>query len=230
MTGNQWNQLRNLRFLQLTGFIIFFLFAFPLIGREWLLRLISSIFLLNALLVSLSASGHHIRFAWVLWLLFSGSVLFSFLHLTQVIPALHPLFLALSIVLNILLLLCCLAATMSYLFACDQVTLDTIFAAVVAYLIIAVTFAQGYLLLLYFAPQSFNLPPPNPASTFDIFHGEMVYYSLIIITTVGVGDIVPLTPVARTLTMVEAMTGQFFVAILVAWLVGRFISKPGSTK
>jgi voltage-gated potassium channel len=220
-----WGWLKELRFLQLTLYIIFFLFAFPMLGHEWLLRLFSSIFLLNALLVSLSTSGRIIRFQWLFWFLFSGAVLFSFLHLAPVNPAWRPVFLNFSIILDILLFLCCLAAILAFIFTSPQVTVDTIFAAVVAYLIIAVTFAQAYLLLFYSAPQSFNLPLPGPSGSYDIFHGDMLYYSLVIITTVGVGDIVPLTPVARILTMIEAMTGQFFVAILVAWLVGRFISQ-----
>jgi voltage-gated potassium channel len=225
MTGKKWAWLKELRFLQLTLYIIFFLFAFPLLGHEWLLQLFSSIFLLNALLVSLSASGRIIRFQWLFWLLFSGAVLFSFLHVVPVNPALRPVFLNLAIVLDILLRLCCLATILAFIFASPLVTLDTIFAAVVAYLLIAVAFAQAYLLLFYAAPQSFNLPPADPVDSYTIFHGMMLYFSLVIITTVGVGDIVPLTPVARTLTVIEAMIGQFFVAILVAWLVGRFISQ-----
>ena len=104
-------------------------------------------------------------------------------------------------------------------------TLDTIFAAVVAYLMIAFTFAQAYMLLHSLQPQSFNLSAQLTPTSYNIFEANMIYYSLIVITTVGIGDIAPLTPVARTLTAIEAMTGQFFVAILVAWLVGRFISQ-----
>jgi voltage-gated potassium channel len=225
VTGKKWAWLKELRFLQLTLYIIFFLFTQPFFGHRWSLQLFSSIFLLNALLVSLSASGKKIRFRWVFWLLFSGSVLFSFLHVAPVHPDCRLVFLNLATSLDILLLLCCLATILAFIFASPQVTLDTIFAAVVAYLLIAVAFAQAYLLLFYAAPQSFNLPPPIPSESYDIFHGVMLYFSLVIITTVGVGDIVPLTPVARTLTVIEAMIGQFFVAILVAWLVGRFISQ-----
>ena len=74
-------------------------------------------------------------------------------------------------------------------------------------------------------PRVSTCPRRIRSDSYTIFHGVMLYFSLVIITTVGVGDIVPLTPVARTLTVIEAMTGQFFVAILVAWLVGRFISQ-----
>lgn len=225
MGAKTWLLPKRLRFLQLTFYSIFFLFAIPLLGHEWILRLFSSLFLLNALLVSLSASGKTVRLKWLFWILFGASVLFTSLYLSPVVPTGRPVFLKLAIGSDALLLLICLAAILAFIFESTQVTLDTIFAAVMAYLIIAFTFAQAYMLLYDVSPQSFNLPAAVTPAAFGKYHGEMIYYSLIVITTVGIGDIVPQTPVARTLTVIEAMVGQFFVAILVAWLVGRFISQ-----
>ncbi len=225
-----WALIKELRFFQLTLYIIFFLFASPFFGHEWILRLFSSIFLLNALLVSLSASGKTVHLKWLLWILFGAAVLFTFLYLSPLVPTGRLIFLKLAIGCDVLMLLICLGTILAFIFASPQVTLDTIFAAVVAYLIIAFTFAEGYMLLHYFSPQSFNLPVAVTPAAFDTYHGDMIFYSLIIITTVGIGDIAPLTPTARALTVVEAMVGQFFVAILVAWLVGRFISQTSGRR
>jgi len=49
---------------------------------------------------------------------------------------------------------------------------------------------------------------------------DMVYLSFITLTTVGYGDILPVEPLARFLAFAEAVVGQFYVAILVASLVG----------
>jgi voltage-gated potassium channel len=228
MGPKTWALVKELRFLQLTLYIIFFLFASPFFGHEWILRLFSSIFLLNALLVSISASGKTVHMKWLLWVLFGAAVIFTVLFLWPLVPTKRLMFLKLAIGCDVLVLLICLGAILAFIFATKQVTLDTIFAAVVAYLFIAYTFAQTYLLLYLFSPQSFNFPASVSPAAFDSFHGEIIFYSLIIITTVGIGDIVPQTPIARTLTVLEAMIGQFFVAILVAWLVGRFISQPNS--
>ena len=46
------------------------------------------------------------------------------------------------------------------------------------------------------------------------------YYSFITLATVGYGDVTPTTPLARTLAWMEAITGQFYLAVLVAGLVG----------
>jgi hypothetical protein len=223
-----WTLVKELRFLQLTLYFIFFLFAFPSFSNEWLLRLFSSFFLLNALLVSLSASGKTIHVKWLLWVLFGTSAVFTFLCLTASDPDRRLIFLKLAIISDIILLLICLAVILAFIFETTRVTVDTIFAAVVAYLLIAFTFAQAYLLLHFFSPGSFNLSAAVTTASFQTFHGQMIYYSLIIITTVGIGDIVPQTQPARALTAMEAMVGQFFVAILVAWLVGRFISQSSS--
>lgn len=48
---------------------------------------------------------------------------------------------------------------------------------------------------------------------------KWVYFSFITLTTVGYGDITPITPAARNLVILEALIGQFFVAVLVARLV-----------
>ena len=63
---------------------------------------------------------------------------------------------------------------------------------------------------------------------------DVVYYSFITLTTVGYGEIAPIAPISRFLAYLEAITGQFYIAILVASLIGaRFAGgseKSGSAK
>jgi len=51
-----------------------------------------------------------------------------------------------------------------------------------------------------------------------------LYYSYVTLSTLGYGDITPVTPIARTLSFLEALFGQFYIAILVASFVGMHIS------
>ena len=53
---------------------------------------------------------------------------------------------------------------------------------------------------------------------------ELVYYSFVTITTLGYGDLTPVKPLARTVAFLEGFVGQFYVAVLVAWLVGMYLS------
>ncbi|HLY61464.1 MAG TPA: potassium channel family protein, partial [Terriglobia bacterium] len=54
---------------------------------------------------------------------------------------------------------------------------------------------------------------------------ELLYFSLITLSTVGYGDIVPLSGMARILTALEGVTGVLYIAITVALLVSRFRSE-----
>jgi hypothetical protein len=58
--------------------------------------------------------------------------------------------------------------------------------------------------------------------------GIYTYYSFVTLTTLGYGDITPVTPFARTLAWLEAMTGQLYLAVLVAGLVGLKVMQAGS--
>ncbi len=73
MASKTWALIKQLRFLQLTLYIVFVMFALPFLGHEFILRLFTSIFLFNALLVTLSASGKKIRLQWLLWALFAAA-------------------------------------------------------------------------------------------------------------------------------------------------------------
>lgn len=108
-----------------------------------------------------------------------------------------------------------LAATMVVrAFRGGQVTYDRILGAVAVYLLLGVTWAQAYGLLASVVPDAFNPPGAASGSPYDFF-----YYSVVTLTTVGYGDITPLHPIARSLAMLEALTGQLYPAILLARLV-----------
>lgn len=59
---------------------------------------------------------------------------------------------------------------------------------------------------------------------------ELAYFSFVTLTTLGYGDISPVTPFARALVNLEAIFGQFYIAILVAALVGIHISSRTASK
>jgi hypothetical protein len=86
--------------------------------------------------------------------------------------------------------------------------------AIAGYLLLAVIFSLIYSFIYYFNPNSFNFPTASNISKQDFF-----YFSVVSLTTLGFGDITPITPLARTFVMVEAFTGQLYPAILIARLV-----------
>ncbi|MCO4820920.1 MAG: two pore domain potassium channel family protein [Flavobacteriaceae bacterium] len=51
---------------------------------------------------------------------------------------------------------------------------------------------------------------------------DIPYYTIITLTTAGYGDITPTLPIAKSLSMFIAVTGQFYVAVIVAIIVGKY--------
>ena len=216
---------KSLRFLQLTVFILLFLLILPFIGGHPYISLIFQFLLLNALLVSLSASDRLPRLRWVLVALWTaGIVLFSKFNLFPG-PGPHRLELVLAASFYLLFLVGCIAATLTYVFKSPRVTLDTIFAAVVAYFFISIIFSTFYSILYSFNPGSFNLTLAITPDEPHLLTTEMIYFSLSTIVGVGFGDILPLLPFPRMVAVVEAVVGHFYIAVLISWLVGMFISQ-----
>ena len=102
-----------------------------------------------------------------------------------------------------------------------EITRETIFAAIVAYLLIALMWAFVYFTLELVSPGSFNFPD-TPMRGFIM---RFEYFSFVTITTLGYGDITPLTDQASVLALVEALIGQIYMVVLVAWLVGMHVSR-----
>jgi voltage-gated potassium channel len=95
---------------------------------------------------------------------------------------------------------------------------NTIAGSVAIYLLMGLIWATLYLLLLEFIPAPFTglEVMDNWADNF----GNAVYYSYITLTTVGYGDISPTSPLSHTVVYLEAISGSFYMAIVVASLVG----------
>jgi len=102
-----------------------------------------------------------------------------------------------------------------------EVTRETIFAAIVAYLLIALMWAFLYMTLELVIPGSFARPEASIRA--EMMHYE--YFSFVTITTLGYGDITPLTNRASALVLLEALIGQIYLVVLVAWLVGMHVSR-----
>jgi hypothetical protein len=103
----------------------------------------------------------------------------------------------------------------------EKVTRETIFAAIVAYLLIALMWAFLYMILEVLSPGSFSFP--DWGSWGETMRYE--YLSFVTITTLGYGDITPVTDKASALVIMEAVVGQIYMVVLIAWLVGMHVSR-----
>ena len=98
-----------------------------------------------------------------------------------------------------------------------NVSIYTLVNALNGYLLLGIMFMSLVAFCDLYLPGSFN-----SSGNSDM---ELVYYTLITLTTAGYGDITPQLPLAQSLAMLIAVMGQFYVAVVVAILVGKYASK-----
>ncbi len=129
--------------------------------------------------------------------------------------------LAISHGFSILFLVVVMVVILRFVLEARWVTRDVIYAAIVAYLLIGVTAADAYVLLEQLSPGSFSITADALTNGYYVF----VYYSFVTLTTLGYGDVSPLTDQARALVIIEAVIGQLYLVVLIARLVGTYISQ-----
>jgi hypothetical protein len=103
-----------------------------------------------------------------------------------------------------------------------EVTGETIAMAILVYLLFGFTWSTFYTLLFYLQPNAFNfggssIPPIRAVSPI------LAYFSLTTLSTIGFGDIIPVSLQARYAAVAEGITGQLYFAILIARLVGLYM-------
>ena len=112
-----------------------------------------------------------------------------------------------------------------YILTNRRVTLEVIFAAMCLYMMLAILWAAIYtnLELYYNNAFTFNgLVAAEAGIEQDGIFLEMIYYSFVTLSTLGYGDVLPVHRVAQSWAAVEAMIGQFFIAIVIARLVSVY--------
>jgi hypothetical protein len=129
-----------------------------------------------------------------------------------------PVYFLVPAVAFLLLMMGCL---LLFVLRASKVDSEVLCAGISIYLLMGLLWGFLYLLIAQISPAAFTFStPPGPQSTMTGF--TAVYFSFITLTTVGYGDITPVSPAARMLAMMEAMTGTLFVGVLIARLVSLY--------
>lgn len=110
-------------------------------------------------------------------------------------------------------------AIISFIFREREVTLDLINGAICVYFLIGFVFTYAFTILEAVHPGSFAM---SEATLTHIQH--FTYFSYVTLTTLGYGDITPISNAARSLAVLESMSGQLYLAVTIARLVGLHIA------
>ena len=202
------------RFVQLSITFVVLMLVMPELEQYILLKAVASLFLLNALLVAIST--HVGRVARVLlWTLWGITVVAGVVEELPIAPPAR--------------LTCHVAAVVALTTAVivcrsERITVDSIFGSIVAYQVIGLFFAGVYTLLMLADPGSFRGAGVASAAP-SLLQNDMAYYSFVTLATLGYGDIVPASSIARSIAVTEALVGQFYVAVVVALLIGAYLSR-----
>jgi hypothetical protein len=113
------------------------------------------------------------------------------------------------------------AVILARVFGEGRINFHRIQGAIAVYLLLGVIWSGSYRLVFHLDPNAFTLPSVTDEGT---LMSKLVYFSFVTLTTVGYGDITAVHPGARSLVMLEALTGQLFPAVLIARLVSMEVS------
>lgn len=134
----------------------------------------------------------------------------------------QPIFIALSISCSLLFVGVVAISILNTVILHARVTLETLRGVICAYIMIGFAFAFAYYLVEFFVPGAIGFATDVQHSSFHHFISEVMYFSFVTLVGLGYGDIVPVHDAAQSVAIIEGITGQLYIAMLVARLVAVY--------
>jgi hypothetical protein len=125
-----------------------------------------------------------------------------------------------------------LSVIVSQVFSAARLRIDEVVGAFSGYILIALLWGRFYVLAWLAIPTSFSI---NPDIAWELrqwstLHALFDYFSFTTITSIGYGDMTTVGPVSDTLVWLEVMCGQFYMAVVVATIVGMKVAEALSSR
>ncbi len=105
-----------------------------------------------------------------------------------------------------------------YVVQMEEVTSSGLFASISGYLVLGIVAAPLFSIIHIFNPEAFS------ADT-TLEHYDFIYYSFVTLTSIGFGDIVPLHPIAKSVTVILGLSGQLYLTCLIAVIIGKYLAQ-----
>lgn len=180
------------------------------------LKILMDIFISFVMVSGLYAVSQKKGFLIIGLILFVPALLIHWGNYFAQVPTVNPV----GITLELLFFIFVAVIILNHIFREKNVTADMIIGALCVYFLMGIIWAQGYDLLEMTSSGAFqNVGEAETAMP------AFVYYSYVTLTTLGYGDITPVSPPARSLSMLEAITGQIYLTVLIARLVALHIAQ-----
>ncbi|MBP6534932.1 MAG: two pore domain potassium channel family protein [Arenimonas sp.] len=213
-------QLMSRRFMQLFVCIMLMLFLQAALKPSLFLAGVAALLYLNLMLVAVSGTQAGRRARMAIFLVWFACALSRVLVAREYSLELYLV----SKTITALLLGMGVFHILRLILTRKRVTTDTLFASVVVYVLTALLFANLY--AIADAAIANSLTYPDHFMKVDGHLGEVAYtyFSFVTIATLGYGDVLPAVPLTQMMVSMQAVIGQFYVAVLVAWLVSLYIA------
>jgi hypothetical protein len=205
------------RFLFLIIFIVALIVLGPFIEGFVRLRFFMDLFFSIIFAATIYAASQK-RYHLIIAVIFLIPTLFAVW--TEDIPANNTV-LTIGYICGVIVFAFAVISILIYVFQEQVVTRQTISAAVSVYLLLALMWTFIYRLIENLYPASFAVAQSKLLDAENIY----LYFSLVTLTTLGYGDITPIRGQAVSLAVLEAITGQIYLVVVVAWFVGMYVSR-----
>jgi hypothetical protein len=209
------------RFLILMGLMMALMILGPILEQFVAIRKLIDAFLtaiILSMLYTITSKKRVFYFGWSLAIIMLLSLWLKYF-------VSHDVFAMVSMLVGVFFTLLVTSQTLQFIMKSKMVTREVVYAAMLVYFLLAQLWAMVYTLLDRIDPASFSLP--GGQGDFLLFE----YYSFVTLTTLGYGDITPLTKIAKAFSVLEAVVGQLYLVVVVAWFVGMLVArKSESTK
>lgn len=213
---------KNHFFVLLGGLLITLLVA-PITFEE--LPGVAGLLLTVTLLVAVSSMSASRTVLWSVWLLVGAKIALDVIRFVNPDPRVS---ITEAIVLFAFFVLVTVSAFRRVL-EDEEVDMNRIAGAISVYMLIGLIWASLYFFLTLIDHQAFEGLTKSNASDLNVLEIaflDFLYYSYVTLSTLGYGDITPMSSAARALASLEAICGVMYVAVLIASLVGSYGRKP----
>ena len=205
----------NIALLFLVIFIIFVVPFFPIESHKILYSIsYTVIFLLSALALSKYRSR-----------IFNLAVVVIIIEWISEIFNLSAL-IGISLIVNICFFFLIVTLLIRQIAKAKTATPQVIMESIIGYLLLGLAFSILIAFICAIDPNAFSFKHlVEEVDPFISYASNYIYFAFVTLTTLGYGDVAPLTPIARSLSNFISVSGQLYVAIIIAVLVGKYLSQ-----
>jgi hypothetical protein len=156
--------------------------------------------------------------------------LFVFTLLMEWISGIFNLDILFSIsrAMNIIFFLFIVISLIRQIASAHEVTPGVILGSITGYLLMGIIFSILVAFIIQHDPAAFNPASADSQPNGNFNTSIPLYFSFVTLGTLGYGDVLPMKPYTRSLATFMVVAGQFYIAIIVALLVGKFSAQPSA--